>query len=156
MAVLISGLLEQKLPWGLIIIGACIALFMELIGMHSLTFSVGFYLPLSSTFPIFVGGIIRKIADKRYKRKPDAADESEGTLLSSGLIAGGALLGVLGAFLNFIPGFVDDETGLPLPIAFGYRFLPFLWNNDVLPILMFAVLGYILFRGSADAKKAKA
>lgn len=156
MAVLISGLLEQKLPWGLIIIGACIALFMELIGMHSLTFSVGFYLPLSSTFPIFVGGIIRKIADKRYKRKPDAADESEGTLLSSGLIAGGALLGVLGAFLNFIPGFVDDETGLPLPIAFGFRFLPFLWNNDVLPILMFAVLGYILFRGSADAKKAKA
>ena len=150
MAVLISGLLEQKLPWGLIMIGASIALFMELIGFHSLTFAVGFYLPLSSTFPIFLGGLVRKIADKRYKRTPDSAEESEGTLLSSGLIAGGALLGVLGAFLNFIPNFIDDETGLPMPIAFGYKYLRFLWDADVVAIAMFIVLGYFLFKGAAE------
>lgn len=152
MAVLISGLLEQKLPWGLIMIGASLALFMELIGMHSLTFAVGFYLPLSSTFPVFVGGLVRKLADKYYKRVPDATEESEGTLLSSGLIAGGALLGVAGAFLNFIPHFMDDDTGLPLPIAFAYNHLRFLWDSDIVAVVLFAVLGFILFRGAADRK----
>lgn len=146
MAVLISGLLEQKLPWGLIMIGASIALFMELLGFHSLTFAVGFYLPLSTTLPIFLGGLIRRIADKRYKREPDATDESEGTLFSSGLIAGGALLGVAGAFLNFIPGFVDEETGLPMPMAFGYKYLPFLWNFELLAVGMFGLLMWILYR----------
>jgi len=155
MAVLISGLLEQKLPWGLIMIGISIALFMELIGLHSLTFSVGFYLPLSSTLPIFVGGLVRKIADKKYNREPDSAEESEGTLLSSGLIAGGALLGVLGAFLNFIPGFIDEQTGLPLPLAVGYKYLPFLWNNDIVAVVMFAVLGVLLFRGVADLSRPR-
>ena len=152
MAVLISGLLEQKLPWGLIMIGASIALFMELIGFHSLTFAVGFYLPLSSTFPIFIGGIVRRIADKKYKRQLDSAEESEGTLLSSGLIAGGALLGVFGAFLNFIPNFIDEGTGLPMPIAIGYRYIQFLWDADVVAVLMFAILGYMLFKGVAERK----
>ncbi|MBP6673463.1 MAG: OPT/YSL family transporter, partial [Bacteroidetes bacterium] len=146
MAVLISGLLEQKLPWGLIMIGACIALFMELIGIHSLTFAVGFYLPLSSTMPIFVGGLVRKIADWRYKRVPDDTEESEGTLLSSGLIAGGALVGVAGAFLNFIPNFVDDSTGLPMPIAFAYTYLPFLWDMDLIAVAVFGILAWILFK----------
>ncbi len=146
MAVLISGLLEQKLPWGLIMIGASIALFMELLGFHSLTFAVGFYLPLSTTLPIFLGGLVRRVADNRYKREADSSDESEGTLFSSGLIAGGALLGVTAAFLNFIPGFVDEETGLPLPLAFGYRYLPFLWNFELLAVALFGALMWILFK----------
>jgi putative OPT family oligopeptide transporter len=153
MAVLIGGLLEQRLPWGLILIGVSIALFMELIGLHSLTFAVGFYLPLSSTLPIFLGGLVRKIADHRYHRVPDSAEESEGTLLSSGLIAGGALLGVLGAFLNFIPGFIDEETGLPMALAIGYRVFPFLWDTDILTVVMFGVLGWMLLRGAAGQKK---
>ncbi len=146
MAVLISGLLEQKLPWGLIMIGASIALFMELLGFHSLTFAVGFYLPLSTTLPIFLGGVVRRIADRRYKREPDATDESEGTLFSSGLIAGGALLGVAAAFLNFIPGFVDEETGLPMLLAIGYKYLPFLWNTELLAVAVFGLLMWILFK----------
>jgi putative OPT family oligopeptide transporter len=152
MAVLIGGLLEQKLPWGLIMIGICIALFIELMGMHSLTFAVGVYLPLSSTLPIFMGGLVRKIADHVYKRKPDDMEETEGTLLSSGLIAGGALLGVFAAFLNFVPGLIDDNTGLPLKFAFGYDYLPFLWNADWLPVITFGVLGYLLFRGAKEHK----
>ena len=155
MAVLIGGLLEQKLPWGLILIGVFIALFIELMGMHSLTFAVGVYLPLSSTLPIFAGGIVRKIADHLYKRKADDAEESQGTLLSSGLIAGGALIGVLAAFLHFVMPFDDDNTGLPLGIAFAYNHLSFLWNFDYLSVIMFAVLGYILYRGAKDQKLAK-
>jgi putative OPT family oligopeptide transporter len=148
MAVLIGGLLEQKLPWGLIMIGVCIALFIELMGMHSLTFAVGVYLPLSSTLPIFVGGLVRKIADKVYKRKADDMEESEGTLLSSGLIAGGALIGVLGAFLHFVTPFDDDDTGLPLNLAFGYKAFRFLWDMDFLSVAMFALLAYLVLRGA--------
>jgi putative OPT family oligopeptide transporter len=154
MAVLISGLLEQKLPWDLILIGVSIALFIELMGEHSLTFAVGVYLPISSTLPIYVGGLIRKIADRRYKRVPDDVEEAEGTLMSSGLIAGGALVGVLGAFLHFVPGmqFDDDNTGLPMAIAIGYKFLRFLWDMDLVAVLAFGFLGYFLFRGAAPRK----
>ena len=153
MAVLISGLLEQKLPWGLIMIGASIALFFELMGYHSLTFAVGFYLPLTSTFPIFLGGVVRKLADKKYNRVPDSAEESEGTLLSSGLIAGGALVGVLGAFLHFFVRFDDDNTGLPLDYAYGYKMLQGIWDSpwfDLFAVALFLLLGYILFKGAAD------
>lgn len=154
MAVLIGGLLEQKLPWDLIMIGVCIAVFIELMGEHSLTFAVGVYLPLSSTLPIYVGGVIRKIADRKYKRVPDDVEEAEGTLMSSGLIAGGALVGVLGAFLHFVPGmmFDDEDTGLPMAIAIGYKSMRFLWDHDLISVLAFAILGYFLLRGAAPRK----
>ncbi len=154
MAVLIGGLLEQKLPWDLIMIGVCIAIFIELMGEHSLTFAVGVYLPLSSTLPIYVGGLIRKIADRKYKRTPDDVEEAEGTLMSSGLIAGGALVGVLGAFLHFVPAmqFDDDVTGLPMALAIGYKYLRFLWNADWIAVIAFACLGYFLLRGAAPRK----
>ena len=154
MAVLIGGLLEQKLPWGLIMIGVCIALFIELMGMHSLTFAVGVYLPLSSTLPIFVGGLIRRTADALYKRKSDDVEESEGTLFSSGLIAGGALIGVLAAFLHFVTVFDDDGTGLPLNLAVGYNTMRFLWDQDLVAVAAFAVLGFLLLRGAAERKGA--
>lgn len=158
MAVLISGLLEQKLPWGLIMIGASIAIFFELMGYHSLTFAVGFYLPLTSTFPIFLGGLVRKLADKKYKRIPDSAEESEGTLLSSGLIAGGALVGVLGAFLHFVIPFDDDNTGLPLDYAIGYKLLSGVWDSvgfDLVAVVLFGILGYILFKGAGEKAVSK-
>jgi hypothetical protein len=122
--------------------------------MHSLTFAVGVYLPLSSTLPIFIGGVVRKLADYRYRREPDDVEESEGTLMSSGLIAGGALVGVSLAFLRFAVPFDDDETGLPLGIAFGYKYLRFLWNTDSLAVVMFAILGFLLYRGAAGKKTA--
>jgi putative OPT family oligopeptide transporter len=154
MAVLISGLLDQKLPWGLVLIGAAIAIFIELLTGHSLTFAVGVYLPLSTTMPIFIGGLVRRIADKRYGRVPDDTSESEGTLLSSGLIAGGALVGVLVAFLHF-PVFglgFDDDLDLPMTIALGPRFWPGAFHSDFVPLAAFAVLAYLLYRG-AKAKR---
>jgi hypothetical protein len=154
MSVLISGLLEQKLPWDLILIGVSIALFIELMGEHSLTFAVGVYLPISSTLPIYVGGVIRKIADRAYKRTPDDVEEAEGTLMSSGLIAGGALVGVLVAFLHFAPGmqFDDDVTGLPMTLAIGYKYLRAIYDMDLVAVAAFALLGYFLFRGAAPRK----
>jgi putative OPT family oligopeptide transporter len=155
MAVLISGLLDHKLPWGLILIGVAIAIFIELTTGHSLTFAVGVYLPLSSTMPIFIGGLVRKLADRRYRRVPDDPSESEGTLWSSGLIAGGALVGVAVALLHF-PVFgldFDDALDLPMRLALGPKLWPGFFGSDLVPMLAFAGLGWLLFRGARDPEK---
>jgi uncharacterized oligopeptide transporter (OPT) family protein len=101
MAVVINGLLNRTLPWDLILFGVAIAVFIEILGFRSLTFAVGVYLPLSSTMPVFLGGLVRKLADRRYQRVPDAEDEQEGTLFCSGLIAGASLIGIATAAITF-------------------------------------------------------
>jgi putative OPT family oligopeptide transporter len=169
MATLIRGLLDQKLAWGLIGIGVAIALFIELIGMHALTFAVGVYLPLSSTLPIFVGGCVRWIADKVYKREPDAIEETQGTLFSSGLIAGGAIVAVVAALLglgvefgmDLDVGFFKDldpneDNSLPRALAFGPK-LPWtawLFESPITTIVAFGLLGYLLFRNARDTERA--
>src|SRR5262245_45291991 len=98
MATIIKGLLSQNLPWGLVLVGVFIAVTLELCGVRSLSFAVGSYLPIATTAPIFVGGLVRAYVE----RKTGAAEESEvgaGTLFSSGLIAGGSLCGILFAVL---------------------------------------------------------
>jgi hypothetical protein len=152
MATVISGILDQKLPWDLILIGAAIALFMELLGIPSLTFAVGLYLKLQYTAPVFLGGLVRKLADRAYKRVPDADEEPEGTLFSSGLIAGAALMGVLAAMQGFLPGY-DGDTGLVNGVAF-LADLPFgalgdrpdLGNLFGLGVLV--LLGFLMFRSA--------
>jgi OPT oligopeptide transporter protein len=100
MSLVIDGILNQKLPWTLVLLGIFIGIVMELCGVHTLPFAVGVYLPLSTTTPVFFGGLMKLVADKLIARrtgagKPSSDDEaSEGMLFSSGLIAGGALMGV--------------------------------------------------------------
>ncbi len=102
-ATLIRGIMERDLPWGLFVIGAVLAIVMQLCGVSALAFAVGVYLPLSTTLPIFVGGMVRKLVD-RLRRLTDAeADMSPGTLMSTGLIAGGSIAGIFAAFLIFVP-----------------------------------------------------
>jgi putative OPT family oligopeptide transporter len=115
MSTIIKGLLSQNLPWGLVLVGVFISVTLELCGIRSLSFAVGSYLPIATTAPIFVGGLVRWYVE----RKTGTAEESEissGTLFSSGLIAGGSLAGILYAVL-FGLGYVaaaDDSatTGL--------------------------------------------
>ncbi|MBU1095410.1 MAG: oligopeptide transporter, OPT family [Ignavibacteriae bacterium HGW-Ignavibacteriae-2] len=99
MATVIKGLLSQNLPWGLVIVGMGIAAVMELAGVRSLPFAVGAYLPLSTTAPIFAGGLVKFIVDKFNKSKDADSEIGPGALFSSGLIAGGALTGILVAIL---------------------------------------------------------
>ncbi len=107
MAFITEGILQRKLPWPLVLLGAFIAIVLELCGIPSLAFAVGVYLPLSTSSPIFVGGMVRYIADRWGKSntgqpaKETDSDTSSGVLLSTGYIAGGAIAGVLVAFLNF-------------------------------------------------------
>jgi putative OPT family oligopeptide transporter len=98
MATIINGLLNQNLPWGLVLVGIFIAVTLELCGVRSLAFAVGLYLPIATTAPIFCGGMVRWWVERRS----GAAQESEissGTLFSSGLIAGGSIAGILFAIL---------------------------------------------------------
>jgi len=93
---IIDGTLGGKLPWGLVIIGVLIALVLELVGVPALPVAVGLYLPLSTSAGVFCGGIVRWLVDRR--RKGESAAESEfspGMLMASGLIAGGAITGVI-------------------------------------------------------------
>jgi putative OPT family oligopeptide transporter len=98
MATLIQGLLSENLPWGLVLVGMFIAVTLELCGVHSLSFAVGAYLPIATTAPIFIGGLVRWLVERRTGVKSDS-DLSAGTLFSSGLIAGGSLAGILFAVL---------------------------------------------------------
>src|SRR5690606_28660455 len=98
MATIIQGLLNQNLPWGLVLVGVFVAVTLELSGVHSLSFAVGAYLPIATTAPIFAGGLVRAFVE----RKTGVAQESEvsaGTLFSSGLIAGGSIAGIVFAIL---------------------------------------------------------
>jgi len=101
MATIIKGLLAQDLPWGMIFAGMFIAVVVELCGVKSLSFAVGLYLPLSTTLPIAIGGAIRGILER--KREGEESELSNGMLYSTGLVAGGALTGVLIAALQGIP-----------------------------------------------------
>ncbi len=107
MALITDGILNQKLPWTLVLLGVSISLVLELCGVPSLPFAVGVYLPLSSSTPIFVGGAVRYVADKWRRagaveeHSESESDMSPGVLLSTGYIAGGAIAGVVVAFLSF-------------------------------------------------------
>ncbi len=115
---IIKGILDRELPWELVIFGATISLILELSGVPSLAFAVGVYLPISSSTPLFVGGLIRWLADKRAAAEPASqgltepefvamTDRSPGVLLASGYIAGGAIAGIVIAFLSGVLGNLD-------------------------------------------------
>ncbi|MBI5365071.1 MAG: OPT/YSL family transporter, partial [Planctomycetes bacterium] len=107
MATLVKGLLAQNLDWQFVLVGVFLAVTIQLCGVSPLSCAVGAYLPLSTTLPIFVGGMIKGLVDWRQKKKAPAGsgghgdDElGPGSLFSTGLVAGGALAGVVVAALQ--------------------------------------------------------
>jgi uncharacterized oligopeptide transporter (OPT) family protein len=98
-ATIIDGIMKGDLPWGLVILGVVLAVVVQLAGVSALAFAVGVYLPLSTTLPIFVGGLIRALVDRCRKFTPEESDMSAGTMMSTGLIAGGSLAGIIIALL---------------------------------------------------------
>ncbi len=139
MSLVIDGILTQKLPWGLVGIGAFIALTLELAGISSLPFAVGVYLPLSASTPIFVGGFVRQLVDRRRQGASAAeSDSSPGVLLSSGLIAGGAIGGTLLALVSGL----NEEIASTLAIG---RFVPALSSSDVASLAAFGALALYLW-----------
>lgn len=149
MAILIQGLLALNLDWQFVLVGAFLAVTMELCGVKSLSFAVGAYLPLSTTAPIFAGGAIKGVADWVARRKGGKVEESElgpGNLFATGLVAGGALAGVLVAILsvndgiNAAIGKLSVEGALEHTLGAG--------GYQLLGVLCFAAMGYVLYRVS--------
>jgi putative OPT family oligopeptide transporter len=138
MAVLVDGVLTQKLPWSLILIGAFISILLEIIGISALPFAVGMYLPFATSATIFVGGAIRALVERVARGKRTLAEEESGpgVLFSSGLIAGGAIAGLLLA----IPQALESNV-----LNIG-RFLPeALHESMIIGIIMFGVLCATLY-----------
>ncbi len=113
MATVISGILTRKLPWGLILLGVFLVVAVELLGIRSLSFAVGFYIPMATTLAIFCGGIVRWMVEKAAARAGEKAEESEvspGSLYASGLIAAGGIVGLLGIGFKLIENYMRDHA----------------------------------------------
>lgn len=125
----------------------------ELCGISSLAFAVGAYLPLSSTTPIFIGGMVKWLADKITKRKGEESDIGSGALFSSGLIAGGSLTGILIAFLTAktIQG-ADGEVSLMAWLNSGVAEGMGTYA-DLVAMIMFLLLGALLLRFAVMKEK---
>ena len=156
MATLIKGILSFNLDWQFVLVGVFIAVVVELCGIKALSFAIGIYLPLSTTLPIFIGGAIRGIVEWRNKKKnihiaPEEEDLGKGNLFATGLVAGGALAGVISAFLfandkiNAGLGTISAEHGLTNSLGGeGYRWLG---------VAFFALMGFILYRVAVGKNK---
>ncbi|MEO6953612.1 MAG: oligopeptide transporter, OPT family [Polyangia bacterium] len=116
MATLIKGLLAKNLDWQFVLVGVFISVTMELCGVRSLAFAVGAYLPLSTTMPIFIGGLVRYAADRKngvVASEHGGEDElGPGNLFSTGLVAGGALAGVFAAVITAKAGGLVEKLSL--------------------------------------------
>jgi putative OPT family oligopeptide transporter len=156
MATLVKGILSFNLDWQFVLVGVFIALVMELCGVRSLSFAIGIYLPLSTTLPIFLGGAIRGVAEWRNNRRkieiaPEEEDLGKGNLFATGLVAGGALAGVIVAILsvneNITAGLekISAEPGLTKSLGpEGYKWLG---------VIFFALMGFILYRVATSKRK---
>ncbi|HEY6867320.1 MAG TPA: oligopeptide transporter, OPT family [Candidatus Eisenbacteria bacterium] len=152
MSYIIRGILDRHLPWGLVLFGVMIAVVLEMCGISSLAFAVGVYLPLSSSSPIFVGGAVRWLVDRHRRRQPEArhmtpeqlaadADKSPGVLMASGYIAGGAIAGIV---IAFMAGVLERTDAALTTWATAHN--PFFDGPraDVLALIPFAVLTALL------------
>lgn len=150
MATLIKGVLSFNLDWQYVLVGVFIAVVVELCGIKALSFAIGLYLPLATTLPIFIGGAIRGLVDWQAKRKgeeanPEEEDLGKGNLFATGLVAGGAIAGVMVAFL------AANDT-----IAYGLKKLSFengitnilggALGYEILGVIFFAALGGLLYK----------
>ena len=167
MATVINGILNQKLPWRLVLMGVALVIAVEVLGVRSLAFAVGSYLSIATTATMFAGGLVRWLVEVSSKEKKDEGEASPGALFSSGLIAAGGVFGLLGIVINLfqdpeiathVPGWFAHMLNLPWRpdlFSLGPRFWPLLAPNDKLPVpthiqslfgvVMFALLAASLF-----------
>lgn len=113
MKLVIEGVMNANLPWGLVFVGAASALVVELLGVPALPFAVGLYLPIHLSTPIMIGGLIRGVLEKKEKDPELLTKKSEsGILYASGLIAGEGLIGIIIAV--FVTGGITFSLKEPL------------------------------------------
>jgi putative OPT family oligopeptide transporter len=156
MATVISGILNQRLPWRLVLMGVALVIAIEILGVRSLAFATGSYLPLGTTAAMFAGGLVRMLVEATTKKK-DESEASPGALYSSGLIAAGGVFGLLGIIINLFqdpeisthtPQWLTNSLRLPWRpdlFAFGPKIMGPLATSNLFGIFMFALLAGSLF-----------
>jgi len=156
MATVISGIRNQRLPWRLVLMGVALVIAIEILGVRSLAFATGSYLPLGTTAAMFAGGLVRMLVEATTKKK-DESEASPGALYSSGLIAAGGVFGLLGIVINLfqdpeistrVPAWVTSVLHLPWRadlFSFGPKIMGSLATNNLFGIFMFAMLAASLF-----------
>ncbi|MGH9835395.1 MAG: OPT/YSL family transporter, partial [Blastocatellia bacterium] len=162
MATIIQGLLARDLPWGLVFVGMFISVVVELCGVRSLSFAVGAYLPLSTTAPIFVGGLMKAWADKMSGARGADHGESEvssGMLYSTGLVAGGSLTGVAIALLSGVSTTGPDGKEISILAWMLDKVGVHGWERlggvaDLIGIAFFAGLCFLLLRAARQRLEA--
>jgi hypothetical protein len=158
MSYIIKGILNRQLPWGLVLLGVMIAIVLEMSGIPSLAFAVGVYLPLSTSSPILIGGLVRWLVDKKLRKRLEhlhlsedqlnaEADKSSGVLMASGYIAGGALAAIIIAFMAEVLTKVDQQLN-----TWSTNHNPFYAgpNADLLALVPFLVLVTILYMAGRE------
>ncbi len=161
-AVIIDGIMTGKLPWALVLLGAGIAIVMYLAGVSALAFAVGVYLPLATTVPIFIGGMIRALVERRHRMTAEESDSSPAVLMASGLIAGGSLAGILLATLEAPIGFIQSaKKGLDMTDKVGplLKSLPAGWQDIIPSVVAFGLVSLTLLAvgmggGRGESSKA--
>ncbi|MBL0744283.1 OPT family oligopeptide transporter [Chryseolinea lacunae] len=144
MATLAKGILSYNLDWQFVLVGAFVSVTMELCGIKALAFAIGLYLPLSTTLPIFAGGALKGFVDWRAERKGEKKEDDElgkGSLFATGLIAGGAITGVIAAiFAVFVSGMdrVSLEANLVSVLGHG--------GYQIMGTLFFIAMMVMLYR----------
>jgi putative OPT family oligopeptide transporter len=164
MATIIKGLLAQNLPWAPVLVGVFLAFMAQLAGAHALSWAVGAYLPVSTTAPIWIGGMIKALVDSWRKKKEGVVKEeselSSGMLYATGLVAGGSLGGVLIAFVAF---FGDRVLKMEAPtllerLDFGTKLFPELKNGlvsgGILCAVVFGALCLLLLKNARKKLEA--
>ena len=160
MSYIIKGILNRQLPWALVLLGVMIAVVLEMCAIPSLAFAVGVYLPISSSLPIFIGGAVRWLVDRRSRSLDQSrnlseaelaaqSDRSPGVLMASGYIAGGAIAGIGIAFSAGVLGDFDRDI-----TKFMDQMNPFFGgaHADLLSVLPFLGLMAVLFAAGAAKK----
>ena len=161
MAQLATGIVGGSMPWGLVISGMAFSLALILVKAPApMLIAVGMYLPYETTFAIFVGGVIKWIADKLMLRKgaKPEGEEGVGTLVASGFIAGEAITGVIlaGIFVLMNAGVPDDlKVDSITQKIFGIAEVPFKESlGGWLSILIFAAVAFCLIYYPVTKRKA--
>lgn len=158
MATLIKGILSFNLDWQFVLVGVFIAIVIELCGIKALSFAIGIYLPLSTTLPIFIGGAIRGLVEWRQKKKnvqvaPEEEDLGKGNLFATGLVAGGALAGVLVAILFSIDSVKGTLEGWSAEHALASDKFLGVEGYKWLGVIFFSIMGYTLYRIAMSKEK---
>jgi OPT oligopeptide transporter protein len=150
MSLVIDGILTRQLPWGLVLIGVFISVLMEVVGVPALAFAVGVYLPLESTTPVFLGGLVRLLID-RQRGGAAESDSGPGVLFASGLIGGASLMGLAYAGLQY-----DKASVVKVKNFFDLsRHLPdWSTHGPWVGLLTFAFVAYLLWRAARSGEGA--